>query len=358
MRKNNLLPALCLLMFACTACVMPAKGNPLPQVNTREAELPATETMTATSTPEPSETITVIPSPRNTATPTPLMRATPTTFDLAEYDIARDDRFTLLEDVNYPDASVIGPATLFMKTWRIENSGSKTWNANYIIASLDDNTYNGPITARLMFYSPDTRLDWNIGSWPDPLEEVQPGEIVDVTLLLQTPNKHGYQFGSWAIINDEGQRLPNALWSQIQVQGAIPEDQLNWNSTWRVNDPFIGDLHYPLTLSLQVSDVWVHGYFYNHLGQTILISGLAGEDELILDALYGLPNQRVSGTRLLLQTSDGGETFSGTVWYDMANHGSLCAARTDKSYEYVCLPEDPELKETPTDETTPTTPEP
>ena len=354
MKKHKLLLLLPILVIVSLACVMQAKGNPLPQVNTLPAELPPTETMTFTPSTAPSATETGTPTIAITDTPTPLMQSTPTPFDLADYGIARGDRFTVLEDVTYPDATVLRPAELILKTWRIENTGTKTWNDQYIITYIDNNTYNGPIAARLMFYPPESHFGWNIGSWPDPLEEVKPGDVVDVTLVLQTPNKHGYQFGSWAIINDEGLRLPDLLWSQLQVQGSIPEDQLGWNSTWIVNDPFIGDIHYPTNLSVEVSDEWIHGYFYNHFGETVLLSGLAGKDRTILDGLYGLTNQRVSGTRVLLQVGDDSEYITGTVWYDMSNHGTLCGARTEKRYERYCLPDEPTPEETKTNDSTPT----
>ena len=196
-----------------------------------------------------------------------------------------------------------------------------------------------------MFFPEDTKLGWNIGSWPEPLQEVAPGEIVDLTILLQMPNKHGYQFESWHVINDKGEILSTLIWSQLQVNGTIAEDQLGWNGSWLMNDPFGLDPFQPVTLVLETSDQWVHGYFYNNAGDLILLSGLTGSDYMIMDGLYGSPNQRMGGTPILLQFEENGHTLTGTIWHDNSIQSGICADRDKKRYARACLPE---IEDTPT----------
>ncbi|MBI9051750.1 MAG: hypothetical protein JEZ00_20175 [Anaerolineaceae bacterium] len=353
MKTISLFVSFFLLIFGLAACVMPANTNIQYQVQEYTEEVWHTDTPTltstvqATATAQPSQTVTV--SPTSTIT---VQYATATPFILSEMNASRTDRIMVLEDINYPDATVLKPAQLIMKTWRVQNTGTDTWNRNYRMTYVqEDNTYNGPVFSRVMFFPPDTTLGWNIGSWPEPLEEVQPGEIVDLTILLQLPNKHGYKFGSWHILNDKGEFLGTPLWSQLQVNGSIAEDQLGWNGSWLMNDPFFNNPFQPVTLVLETNDQWVHGYFYNNLGDIILISGLTGNDRLIMDGMYGSPNQRVGGTAILLQIDENGHTLSGTVWHENSVLGSLCADRDEKRYARACLPEVEETKE-PTEEGT------
>jgi hypothetical protein len=350
MKRIFLLAALLLIVTGCTACVMPANTEPQYQAPNFQNSL---EVNTRQPSPTYLPTATLLPSltPIPTITPTETIAVTPTPLDLAAMKISRDDQMTVIEDVTFPDNSEMKPAELFLKTWRVENRGTKTWNNQYLLTFVqEENTYNGPVATKLMFYPPDTSLGWNIGSWPEPLAAVKPGEIVDITIILQTPNKHGYQFGSWTMINDEGEKLADPLWSQLQVNGTIPEEQIGWNGTWVINDPFLDDPAFPVTLSLENNEQWVRGYFYNHFGDTIVISGRTSEDQLLVDGLFGFPNQRVGGTALLLQFEQNRKTFRGTV-YDNETQINLCAARDKNSYITACLPKETETHE-PTQPTT------
>lgn len=347
MKKITLFLLISLIPIILAACVMPADTHAQYQVQEYTEEVWLSETPTLTSTPAPSDT--PQPTATITATITPtetIVYASPTPIILSEMSVSRTDRIKVIQDINYPDETVLKPVELIMKTWRVQNTGTETWNTNYRMMYIDDvNTYNGPEMSKIMFFPEDTILGWNIGSWPEPLQEVAPGEIVDLTILLQMPNKHGYQFESWYVINDKGEILSTLIWSQLQVNGTIPEDQLGWNGSWLMNDPFGQDPFQPVTLILEGSDLWVHGYFYNNAGDLILLSGMTGSDYLIMDGLYGSPNQRVGGTPILLQFEENGHTLTGTIWHDNSMQSSICADRDEKRYARACLPD---IEDTPT----------
>jgi hypothetical protein len=346
MKKTSLFLILSLFPVFLSACVMPADTHAQYQVQEYTEEVWSSDTPTLTVTPVPTDT----PQPTKTSTATAtetaaIVYASRTPVILSEFSVSHTDRINVVQDINYPDTTILKPAQLIMKTWRVQNTGTDTWNRNYrLMYNQEENTYNGPVMSKIMFFPQDATLGWNIGSWPEPLEEVQPGEIVDLTIMLQMPNKHGYQFESWYVINEQGEILGTPLWSQLQVNGTIAEDQLGWNGSWLMNDPFGQDPFQPVTLVLETSDQWVHGYFYNNLGDLVLISGLTGSDRLIVDGLYGSPNQRVGGTPILLQLSENGHTLTGTIWHDNSTQSTICADRDEKHYARACLPE---IEETP-----------
>jgi len=345
MKKNLMFPALCLILIICTGCVLPATEASEYQSQSSLLEMPGTATLQASQTRLPTSTRLPSQSPQPASSPTRQVESTPTPFELASLSVSNEDRVTVLQDVSYPDGSILKPAALLIKTWRLENSGSIPWNNQYLIVHAYENTYSGPKVANLMFFPPDTKLGWNIGSWPEPLTEVLPGEIVDISILLQTPNKHGYQIGIWNLLTDQGERFSNPVWSQLQVNGTIPEDQLGWNGSWLMNDPFLEDSLVPITLALETSDQWTHGFFYNSYGQLVFISGSTQSDPSIMDGLYGKPNQRVGGTPLLLQLDTEKQVFNGTIWHDNQSQSSLCGARDEKSYMENCLPKETETNE-------------
>jgi hypothetical protein len=348
--KNKLsFPVLGLILMISTACVLPATHAPEYQSQSNVTDETFTATVQASNTRLPSATLAPSKTLQPSRTPTIRIESTPTPFEVDKLKVSKEDRMTVVEDVTYPDGSVFKPNTLFIKTWRVENTGTSTWNRDYLIVHAKENTYSGPMNAKLMFYPVDTDLGWNIGSWPEPLTEVKPGEIVDISILVQAPNDHGYQIAIWNLVNDRGERFEKPLWSQIQVEGTIPPEQLGWNGSWLVNDPFLNDPQTPITFTFETSDQWTHGYFYNTFGQLNLISGNTGSDQLILDGLYGKPNQRVGGTPLFLQLSSTGLIFRGTIWHEDQTQRSMCGARDEESYIENCLP-----KEIKTHEPTPT----
>jgi hypothetical protein len=340
MRNTTLISVLLLLLFSCTACVMPATNEPAYQVQPNLVSITETNTPQPTKTRLPSATLLASKTVPATLSPTASVGNTPTPFVVAELPISNADKMIVIQDVSYPDGSVLKPAALFIKTWRVENSGSTTWNSQYLIAHAQEISYSGPKVTQLYAYPPDTELGWNIGSWPEPLNEVNPGDIVDISIVLQTPNQHGYQIGIWNLLNTQGQRFANPLWAQLQIDGSIAADQLGWNGSWIVNDPYLNDPQFPVVFAFETSDQWTHGYFYNTFGQLNIISGRTGSDQLILDGLYGKPNQRVGGTPLLLHLNQNGQSFTGTFWHENQAQSPLCGARDEETYIEYCLPKE------------------
>jgi len=104
--------------------------------------------------------------------------------------------------VTIRDYAVITPGKSFDKTWRIANSGTRTW----------------PSGARLAFVEGQQMG----GATSEPLgREVAPGEEVDVTIPMTAPDKPGTYKGTWQMQTPEGESFGAKLYVAIRA-GTLP----------------------------------------------------------------------------------------------------------------------------------------
>ena len=129
---------------------------------------------TATFTPEPSMTL----PPTATITPTLTPTATVTSIPC--------NRASFISDVTYPDGSEIYINNGFVKTWRLQNTGSCTWTSGY----------------KLIFFNGD-----RMGA-PDEVVltggTVAPGATVDVSVNLTAPSATGTYKGEFKLKGPDG----------------------------------------------------------------------------------------------------------------------------------------------------------
>lgn len=128
----------------------------------------ALPTATATSTSAPP---TVTPTSQPTLVPTP---------------VACTDAATFIADVTVPDDSQVTANAGFVKTWRIRNSGTCTWDNRYSLVNTGG-----------------TLLGASSPSFPLP-GTVAPGQTVDLSVSLVAPALDGYYLGEWKLSNPQG----------------------------------------------------------------------------------------------------------------------------------------------------------
>lgn len=123
-------------------------------------------------------------------TPTPTLSIsadTPTafpTFTLVPplQTVTKCDAAAFVSDVTYPDGSNIGRGQTFTKIWRIKNVGTCSWTTAY----------------DLVFVSGERFGAQNAVALP---AGVGPGQTVDVSLQMTTPNQDGRYRGYWKLRN-------------------------------------------------------------------------------------------------------------------------------------------------------------
>jgi hypothetical protein len=146
----------------------------------------------ATETPLPA-TDTPLPPTETPPEPSPTAGTTGCT-----------DKATFVSDVTIPDDTNIAAGDTFVKTWRLQNSGTCTWNTGYALVFQSGNNLSGPATV------PFTGT-------------IAPGSTVDLSVNLTAPNSPGTYKGNWILRNDSGvlfgigASANVAFWVQIVV---------------------------------------------------------------------------------------------------------------------------------------------
>lgn len=211
--KQIFLSFLLVVCWLLTAC---ADASETPQVavatETAVATPISTAPPTSTSTPTLVAPTTVAPTAvaptavaPTTVAPTAVV---PTASQPANQ--ACTDAATFITDLTVPDNTPYLPGSAFVKTWRLQNSGSCTWDGRYQLVFAGGN---------------------NLGAQADrfPLQAaVAPGEWIDLSVSFVAPTTPAAYQSDWKLQNPQGQVFgiganANApFWVKIVVPAAQP----------------------------------------------------------------------------------------------------------------------------------------
>lgn len=204
MKKNfrkGILPALFLLLtLILSACGAAAPTeDPVLKItqvaSTIMAEMTQSAALTpsATPTPEPTATATMAP-------PTPTVSdttSTPTAKPVVEDALADDAIY--VEDVTYPDGTIVKPGSTITKIWKVKNIGQNTWKTAYRLAYLE-----GLQDAKGMLY---IHLPYGI----------RPNEMMELPVDFNVPLGEGRVTSYWRLVNYEGKPFGQVLSMDIYV---------------------------------------------------------------------------------------------------------------------------------------------
>ncbi len=121
------------------------------------------------------------------------------------------DGMAYVEDLNLNDQNMTAPPVMapgqnFVKSWRIKNSGTCAWAADYQLVYVNGN-----------------RPEANMSAAALPLgREVQPGETIDLSLSLVAPTTYGVFQGFFQLRNNTGELFGEVIWAGIQVPNPNP----------------------------------------------------------------------------------------------------------------------------------------
>jgi uncharacterized protein YkwD len=217
---NKKAPWIFLLIFLLTACVTVSQ-------ETTSTEAPI---LFVTSTLPPTKPGLVLPTeipPTVTETPDPL---TPSATASTTANCADDA--ILVEDVTYPDNSVLSAGESFTKTWKLQNVGQCNWTG-YTIAFVSGDRMSAPDAA--------------------PVPETEAGKPADVSIDLVAPSTDGTYLGNYELRNAEETTIPigteSTFWVKIIVgvggtsntQGT-PIVSQSGNCTYSTNDGYVQSL--------------------------------------------------------------------------------------------------------------------
>lgn len=235
--------SLCILVTACrntttgqtqTSAPTPTSVLPAP-TNTVVMDIPPTQAEASpTFSPEPAPTATTLP-PTEQAAPVvdassvvtatlaaPTAEATQETPAVTEQPAATpapgeapaqetaqcSDIVAYYADVTIPDGTSFQQGESFVKTWRIKNVGTCSWDSGYSLVFAGGEVMNAPIM--------------------NPLEPIPPGAVTDISVTLTAPPRGGVYRSNWEFRNPSGEHFGvgssrnGPLWAEISVLFFIP----------------------------------------------------------------------------------------------------------------------------------------
>jgi ABC-type amino acid transport substrate-binding protein len=122
------------------------------------------------------------------------------------------DAMAYVMDLTYDDGNGthfpdVQPNQSFQKGWRIQNTGSCTWNSSYYLGFVSGTQMGGQPTA----------IQSNVA----------PGATYDMYVNLVAPSTSGQYYGEWQLYNNYNLGFGERLWLQVEVVGptSVPPTQ-------------------------------------------------------------------------------------------------------------------------------------
>lgn len=116
------------------------------------------------------------------------------------------DGMKFVADISYGDNNMknppyVKPGEGFVKTWRVQNTGSCPWTPNYKLIYAYGNVTSAQMSGQLVNLS----------------ANVAPGETVDLSVTLIAPNDPLTYQGFWQMESASGGRFGQAIWVAIST---------------------------------------------------------------------------------------------------------------------------------------------
>jgi len=152
-------------------------------------------TPTPTPTPIPPVLLPAIEAPTPTATPQGHSR---------QDAKSCTNRVTFIADVTIPDNAQMAANVKLTKTWRLKNTGTCTWSAEYALVFAGGNQMKAPDSQMLGV-------------------SVRPGKTVDISLDLTAPGQAGAYTSEWLLQTPAGEKFglgddgKTPFWLKIRV---------------------------------------------------------------------------------------------------------------------------------------------
>lgn len=158
-----------------------------------------TPTPLSTDTPQPTNTFLPTPTQFNTQLPiatwtpvpifftstpnlalTPSVTGTPPTATVNSGAFAFGcNNLALVRDVTYPSGTTVAPGESFVKTWKVQNTGSCDWLGSYTLVVVSDDYFDS--------------------SWNKLGRVVKPGDWAELSVFVDAPKSGGTYSASWRL---------------------------------------------------------------------------------------------------------------------------------------------------------------
>lgn len=105
-----------------------------------------------------------------------------------------------IADITYPDGTELKANKRILKVWRIQNTGTCTWDEGYLLVQYSGDNMDAS--------------KWVIDT---KKEFVKPDEVVDISVELTVPSKAGEHGGCWRMKGDDGYFFGTPMCIKINV---------------------------------------------------------------------------------------------------------------------------------------------
>jgi hypothetical protein len=210
MNKKNFGTISLLLAFSLVFAACGSKVEPTPTIDpkalgtmvamTVQAEITknaptATATLAPTSTPQPIPTMTF---PVSGSQPTASSSGSATTGTSPTLPASTADNAKFVSDVTVPDGTIYWKGETFTKSWKIQNTGTTTWDSSYNLIYIDGDQFSDEIIINLP-------------------QEVAPSEKITLNVHMKAPRSLGKFTSYYKMMNSKGVLFGDALSVNIVV---------------------------------------------------------------------------------------------------------------------------------------------
>jgi len=167
---------------------------------TIQAEITLSALLTPSATIEPPPAATPLAIPTQPLPPAPTSPAdAPGTAPTLPVDLP--DKALFIEDVSYPDGTTVWIGEEFIKTWKIENTGTTTWNTEYYLLYWDGVPIMAHVDDHYIFLE----------------QTVEPNNQITLSVRITAPHTLGTYSNYFRMANDKGQFFGDPLYLEIEV---------------------------------------------------------------------------------------------------------------------------------------------
>jgi hypothetical protein len=133
---------------------------------------------------------------------------------------------SFIDDLTIPDGTALGLGSGFVKTWRLQNSGTCAWSSEYALMFINGHRLNGPTLVSL----------------PD---SVSPGQSLDLSVDLEVPDAVGLYQSFWMLRDPSGRlfgvgnEADTPIWIKLYA-GLLPDIE-GWKAEYFANKELSGE---------------------------------------------------------------------------------------------------------------------
>jgi len=171
------------LVIFLAGCAPPPTASPfIPPSN--ETRLPSASPLSYTPPPLPTPLGATVPSAN-------LPAAVPSVAPCSNY-------LRFVEDINFPDGTVVRPGEKIEKLWRVENNGTCSWDSRYRMRLVEGDQLGAPVELAL---------------YP-----ARPGTQAELRVIFIAPRESRYYRSTWQAYGPDGLSFGDPFYIDIFVQ--------------------------------------------------------------------------------------------------------------------------------------------